>query len=316
MSRIYWHTEHRDAGLRGSERAWLAHIAEGPAHASWDLGRSDSLERAQEVLSLVAEVPEGKYGANYLHRYLREAETEKAKPWQTYNPEPGRRLISSLETALKVKGFDLTIGEHTVATKNIDLNTALKAGSDVVALAAKIHGWCEAHAYILGQDRKWCADLIDEGLDAGIYRRGLWYHDLPNEEGERKWSDQGWGKVTELLRETDDGPVVLSYSVTDQFPNADIAGWYVPNADGLVLDWDVLTSEEQDARSKRADEWYDLDPAERWRLGTAGLLEKQPWARISSDTLRSTTFGVPVTVYDLFAPDRDERIAKAFAAVA
>lgn len=43
----------------------------------------------------------------------------------------------------------------------------------------------------------------------------------------------------------------------------------------------------------------------------AGLRRKQPWARIAPDTLATSSFGPMVTVYDLFAPDRDERVRRA-----
>lgn len=43
------------------------------------------------------------------------------------------------------------------------------------------------------------------------------------------------------------------------------------------------------------------------------LRERRPWARLAPDTLTEVTFGPPVTIYDLFAPDRDERVRTAFA---
>jgi hypothetical protein len=323
MSRVYWHTRERTAELRGSERAWLAWVANGPAGAAWDLDTTRGLERAAQILAMVPEVPDGEYGANYLHRYLREAQVQHDRNLAAYvgwkpgqplnNPtsyEQERRLVSSLQTSLRVRGLKLRVAGAELDTANVDLNTALVAGSDPIRLAAKIHGWCEVHCWIEGPDRKWIAEIIDEGLTSGIYRRGLWYADQPDGPKD-KWSSQGWEEVLDLLRERDDGPVVLSYSVCDQFPNADISTWMPPWPESVPEKWDALTPEQQTEREERYEAWYDLPEDEQWDRAMAGLRERRPWARIASDTLAEVTFGPSVNVYDLFAPDRDERIRQA-----
>ncbi|MEU7170230.1 hypothetical protein ABZ949_01910 [Micromonospora tulbaghiae] len=300
MSRVYFHSPSGDAELYGSERAWLRSIARGPSETAWALDPYREIDRARQILAWVPEVPDGPYGANYLHNGLREAEAQEATNkrayagWQPGQPltgptsyEPQRRLINALRTALRVDGLRMTVAGVEMHTSNLDLNTALVAGSDPIRLAAKIDGWCESHCWVEGPDRAWLASIVDQGLTAGLYRKGLWYSDTP--DGPRdKWSDQGWQQVTDLLRARDDEPVVLSYSVCDGFPNPEIAG-----------------------QAAESDGWYELPAAEQWETAMAGLRRERPWARLAPDTLGEVMFGLPVTVYDLFAPDRDERIRAA-----
>jgi hypothetical protein len=78
--------------------------------------------------------------------------------------------------------------------------------------------------------------------------------------------DQGWEDVIQFLRSTDKLPVVCSYSVCGQFPNAEVAGF---------LD-EAETDEEREAAFERFDE---LPASERWDLAYAKLhplLELQP----------------------------------------
>lgn len=299
MSRVYWHTRQRTAELHGSERAWLDHVASGPAVAAWDLTQSSgAVDRAAEILAMV---PEGERG--YLHEDLMAAQRAEesnrlyyeAHPVGIGRPdfEPARRLVSSLSTSLHVGGLPLDVAGHRLHTRNVDLNTALVAGSDVVRLAAKIHGSCESHAWIDEPDHEWLAGIIEDGLRAGIFRAGMWVESLVG--GARMWHTQGWEDLLDLLRTQGVGPVVMSFSVGDSFPNRFIADWQAPadDPDGAT--------------------WYDLPDDEQWDLAFAGLQSRRPWARIGPDTLAEATFGHPVTIYDLFAPDRDRRVEKAVA---
>lgn len=347
MSRVHFHSPSAETEIRGSERAWLARVANGPSVCAWDLDTIGAgLDRAHALVDLKADVPPGEYGANYLREYsrtahdaaanhrakwkvfeqgnaLRVARGEPRRPPMSgpeYDPEPARTFITSLRTALKVQGFEITVAGHPLHTSNIDLNTALVAGSDPVALAAKIHGWCESHCWVEGSDRAWFADVIEQGLALGIYRRGLHYSDGPDKP--KKWCTQGWENVLPMLRARDDEEVVLSYSVCDQFPNQWVADWQpAPVGEFWRPDlydqseWDELDeSERNEMRAEhRQDTWYDLDNATQWELAMAGLRANRPWGRLAPDTLREVMFGPPVTVYDLWAEDRDERVARACA---
>lgn len=320
MSRVYFHTRQRDAELRGSERAWLAHIAAGPAKAAWNLdGGADRLDRAREILVLVPEVPDGEFGSNYLHNYLRQAIAEDERNrdpargdarYRSMTFDAQRRLVQAIGTKMAVEGVEMHVNGVKLHSGNIDLNTALAVGSEEVALAAKIHGWCESHLWVDGHDRKWLADLIDRGLAKAVFRKGIWYEDYP-QSGQRQWSSQGWEDVTELLRETDDGPVVLSYSVCDQFPNSDVSTWMPPWPEGVEERWDALTEEQQAERSERQEAWCELPADEQWDMAMEGLRGSKPWLQLTPETLAGTTFHLPVTVYDILAPDRDERVAAA-----
>lgn len=219
-----------------------------------------------------------------------------------------------------VQGLPLEVAGAELHSNNVELNTALAVGNEPLALAAKIHGWCESHCWVDGPDRNWLADIIDAGLEAGLYRRGIWYEPAPG--AERKWSSQGWESVTELLRSRDDGPVVLSYSVCDQFPNSHIAGWKPPFDEawkpdwaegGGLAEWEAMSAEEkgEHQRDSRHDEWYDLSGEQQWAMAMDGLRRERPWAQLGPDTLRDITFHLPVTIFDLFAPDRDERVRRA-----
>ncbi len=330
MSRVYWHARNRTAELHGSERAWLNHLSQGPGAAAWDLDTTHGLERAEEILSLVPEESDRGGGENYLHAYLREAMEQHARNMAVYEAwKPGtpmlsggtthayeHRLVSALKTSLKVSGVKLRVAGLELDSGNVELNTALVAGSDPIRLAAKIRGWCEVHAWVEGPDRKWLAGVIDEGLQAGLYRAGMWYVDGPcdgpaSQHPDRKWSSQGWEEVQDLLRESDDGPVVMSYSVCDQFPNP---ATHVDAPYRDVKSWQDYSAEEQQTIEVWQDRWYAMAEEDCGAVFDAGmewLRLRRPWARLAPDTLASVTFGPGVTVYDLFARDRDERVRAA-----
>lgn len=341
MSRVYFHSPSGDAEIRGSERAWLRHVAAGPGMYAWDLDRAGDYDRAYTLLGMSPEPPPGEFSANYLHAYMREAKAEDeryrqasvanresglAPVWAAasaqYDPEPVCRFIAALKTSLRVNGFEVHVGEYRLHTGNITLNTALAAGSDVIALAAKIDGWCEAHAYVEGPDRAWLAGLVQRGLDDGIFRRGIWYR---NADGANEtWAPQGWDELIPFLRARDDEPVVMSYSACDQFPGRSIADWEPPpppadwcpwaDEERGIAEWEALDEPDRDSHRKehQQEAWHELAAAEQWDRAMRGLREKRPWARISPETLRAVGFGPRVTVYDLFAVDRDERITRAF----
>jgi hypothetical protein len=82
--------------------------------------------------------------------------------------------------------------------------------------------------------------------------------------------------------------------VCESFPNRYVADWQPPADDP---DGDI---------------WYDLPDSTQWDLAFAGLRARGPHLHLTPDSLAGISFGHPVTIYDLLAPDRDARVARAF----
>jgi hypothetical protein len=132
----------------------------------------------------------------------------------------------------------------------VALNTALIAGSDPIKLLARLHGQCELNTYVEGSDRNWLANIIEHGLETGIMR-----------------SNMGWNKVIQLLHSASDTPIVTSYSVTDQFPNAYYADWE------KVYDDDEIHYHIEES-------WYKLSSTEQWKLALIGLRQENKKKRL------------------------------------
>lgn len=101
-----------------------------------------------------------------------------------------------------------------------DLNKAMVA-NPAVRLIARLHGQCEIHCYVEGQDRAWLADRIFEALHTLVRVKDM--------DGDRmvellrvgfsaSGGRIGWLRLMDWLRSRSDEPVVCSYSVTSQFP--------------------------------------------------------------------------------------------------
>lgn len=201
MSRIYFVSQDGEAQLSGSERAYAGSLCSDLFASALGLSR---YMRPEEIAAYVRVLFPTEH---YLHTMRHDT----------------REAVESIRTALAVGP------EHFTAS----LNTTLAMGSDAVKLLARLHGQCEIHAYVLGEDRAWLADIIKSGRTSGVLR-----------------ADMGWESVAELLSAKSDGPVVTSYSVCDGFPNAGVAGW-------------------KDDRD--GDGWYDLPDAEQWDRAWAAL---------------------------------------------
>lgn len=97
---------------------------------------------------------------------------------------------------------------HPVSGLDLQLNTALVAGSAPVQFLARLHGTCEIFGFIREENRAWLADLIDRGVSTGIM------------DEDSRCPDNGWTALAKHLREGF-GNVVTSYSVCSQFPPFD-----------------------------------------------------------------------------------------------
>ncbi|WP_189041021.1 hypothetical protein [Micromonospora sonchi] len=190
-------------------------------------------------------------------------------------------------------------GPTAERTLSIDLNTVITHGTPAVQLAAHISAHCEVHAFIEGEDRAWFADQIDAAVQAGVLRQGMSCY------RQRAGHPNGWAEVAELARSTDSGPIVMSYSVCDWFPNKDIAAWpdSLPDQD-----------EDPDGFDAAEQSWIALTPAERWEQAVAGLRRKAETAwllRISPDNLAAAAFGTetPLTWHDIAAAWRGQTVS-------
>lgn len=303
MSRVYFHSPSGTAELHGSERAHLGVLCSDVALGVLDLGGWND----DRVVDLVDE-----------RRYPRPS----GHDW------PARQhWIRAVETALRVADRSpLSWRGHDLDAFSLTLNTAAAAGSDAMKLAARIHGQCELHAWVDGPNRAWLADVMQQGLDSGVFRNGFWYAVHPDSPKD-KWSSQGWDKVMDLLRSRDDEPVVTSYSVCESFPNRSSAGWEPPPMpDDWAPDWagddKGRTEWEQDYPTPEAKEeyyyeqagdlWYEVPDEEQWALGMAGLRASRDGLELKPDNWQTFRFRHRLSFLDLLTQDRDERLAAVF----
>lgn len=160
----------------------------------------------------------------------------------------------------------ITIGDRGDSLLSIALNTVMVAGSDVVKLMARFVGQAEIWPFIEAKDLPWFCGLIQKGLDQKIFRRGF-----------------GWEGVIERLSSCD-SPVVLSYSVTSQFPQ--------PLHAGLEYDDDGEETPEIEA-------WYNLPYEERFLTCLQRLKQEKEWLQISPETHADYYFGQGVTGFEI-----------------
>ena len=253
MSRIYFHSEHDTAELSGSERAYMGYVCQNLLESA--LGLHDLFPDEHTEHWVARLLPE----THYAHR------------------SRGHMQTASLRTAIHMSANDLSLPDGTrLEPFALALNTALRIGGDALKLMARLHGQCELHCWVDGSNRAWLADIIERGRAINLYR--------PN---------QGWEGVIALLRWRDDGPVVCSYSVCEQFPNQTMAS---------EAGWECPLNEYGDADE---DAWYDMPDDERWRLAMDGLKAIDAGARYSRelrpDTWAAYHVGNGMSGYDLAA---------------
>lgn len=81
------------------------------------------------------------------------------------------------------------------------LNKTYKTGGDELKLATRIHGQCEIHCWIKGENRLWVSNIIGSGLSKQFVF-------LP---------EKRWESIVEFLRSNSEDPVVLSSTVTGEW---------------------------------------------------------------------------------------------------
>jgi hypothetical protein len=264
--------------VSGSERASFDIMIENHAKAALGLvygpGSSYLLESLRPVIN-----PKGSLGVFI---------SERADP-------RGEQVAQALGWILTTMSFrtgpaPFAWEGQEINTRQLLLNTVLATGSDPMRMAVKIHFQCEIHGYIMGFHRKWLADIVQEGLEEGIYRRG-----------------HQWEELVAKLREANEGPVVTSSSSADPFPNVAVTSWMPPLPEGVS--YSELSEEQRKERAARQEEWNCLGFDKQWKLAVKGLKvpgRNRPWA---PDTLRAYRFGHELSLLDLIRQDT-ERIEK------
>lgn len=157
-------------------------------------------------------------------------------------------------------------GHQPINLWELNLNTALCDGGDVFKLMARLHGQCEIHAYVEGPNRVWLAGIMRQGLAAKLFR-----------------PDDNWESVAAFLEERSDEPVVMSYSVTDGFPNA------------AHYDGDAPADQEDD------DWFYELPEEEQWTSCMALLRREKPWLELDPETWNNYRFTHNLTWHDIIS---------------
>lgn len=302
MSTIYFHSEDGTAEVSGAERA------------NMDI-QTEYWARGAVGLTL---------GSPALDRHLYGAFGPFINPEGRLADAPEHGFGEALGKVIVTRSFHRYPAPFIWKGKPIKMssliaNTVLAVGSDAARLSTKIHNTCEIYGYVQGFHRKWLADVIQEGLDEKVFRKGYWAQkdreadmkvllgiEMTEEEKKPVQRSFGWDTVIDLLRSSSKGAVVMSYSVCDSFPNSSVGDWMPPWPEGVEQTWDALTKEQQRERSQRSDDWYDLPYAKQWAISMKGL--KDPSFRyfnqpITPQNLRVWRFGHKLSLLDLMAHD-------------
>lgn len=154
---------------------------------------------------------------------------------------------SSFEASFYHGSLNLEVGGKKINGFHLSLNTASAIGDDAVKMLARIHAQCEIHGFVAGNNRAWMADILAKG-SVEVFR-----------------PDSGWAEVVELLRESDDGPVVMSYSITDDFLSTASVEWVSDRfSEQDIEDPDAFNENGYTAWQQAEEDWYDLDRKTKW----------------------------------------------------
>ena len=162
--------------------------------------------------------------------------------------------LNDFSISNRVSEFDFFIENQAVSSFGVNLNTVMSVGDNAMKLIARLHAQCEYHCWVAGENRAWLADIIENASET-LFR--------PN---------SGWDEVIELLRESDEGAVVVSESIGDIFPNFSMAEQNdVPDIFPSVEDGDA----EDEYWAIRESDWYDKPAVEKWEDGMGWLVQQQ-----------------------------------------
>ncbi len=277
MSSVAFHSPNHDTvRVGGAERIWAGLLCTRIMHGVWGLDDFPTLDRPP-LNRLLRMVPDG----HYVHDYARRA-------------DPGG-TSRALCAALSVDADCLSWNGHCVDGFTLALNTALVIGGDPLRLSARVHGSCEIHGWVDGPNRAWLADVVEEGLTSGVLRRA------------HQTQYENWPGVVALLRSTSRTPVVMSYSVTESFPNAHLAR-------PPTKLYSAMTEDERAACDAEVEAWYELDAGTQWEQAFAALQAADDSLEIRPANWRSFRFTHRLSAFDLLAEDWETRFDRAFPA--
>lgn len=275
MSSVAFHSpDHDTVCVGGAERIWAGLLCTRIMHGVLGLADSPALDRPP-LDRLLRMVPDG----HYLHDYARRRDVEGTA-----------RLMRS---ALGGHDDCLTWNGHHVDEFTLALNTALVVGGDALRLSARMHGSCEIHGWVNGSNRAWLADVVEEGLARGVLRRA------------HQTQYENWPGVAALLRHTAHTPVVMSYSVTESFPNAELAR-------PPTKPYNEMTEDERDARDAEIEAWDELDAGTQWEQALAALQTADEGLEIKPEDWTTFRFTHRLSAFDLLAEDWESRLGLAF----
>lgn len=256
MSAIYFHSPSAEMRLHGAERAYLGSLTHKLALGLLDVGGHGTANQLNRFVST--------------SHYLAQMDP-KAPMW-----------IQSYETAFRV---GMTSGLITWCGHEIDpfivaLNTALMVGNDQIKLAARLHGQCEIHVWIEGEDRQWLAGIISKGVETGIYRK-----------------EMGWEAIVEFLEDRNDEPVITHYSVCDSAINpANVLDSEKPQIS-------IAAGNTDDTSDSLYDWWNTLTNEQQWEKSMAYHRTVSPQLSPGRWDYPDYHFTEGVTVFDLLAKD-------------
>lgn len=180
-----------------------------------------------------------------------------ANHYLQYGDPASKFWAEDARNALSSGNLPLIVNGESINAWHLVLNTATAVGSDAMKLAVRIHAQCEIHAYAKGENRAWLAGIIEEGL------------------GEIFREDSGWESVITLLREDDDEPVVMSYSVTDGFRESGYSEWLSKRLKELDVDLEDEAENGETYGYRLEEEWCELDSSETWKLALEWLEDEE-----------------------------------------
>lgn len=270
MSSITFQTIDKEVRIGGAERHYAGALCE---RIFWSILDIDDMDIGQEDSTferLKGMLPRD----HYLH---------ETRSWNTI----------SLRNAFRV-GADLIWRGQIIDVFALQLNTAIAIGNDAVIFSARMHGQCEIHGYVEGPNRAWLADIIDRGSACGVLRE-------PYQTQYDKWSD-----VADLLRQSDEHPVVMSYSVTESFPDAGLV-LASKRPKGRYKDW--TEEQHQEWEAARA-EFHDLPWTDQWSRAVDTLRARSQSIRleIRPDSWSTYRFDEGITAFDLIGSDYKDRL--------